>query len=47
MVDEDRSDLAKKINIDVMSPLADPVVEEIYKDETVNYLRRYTRWNRG
>ncbi|MDR1508515.1 MAG: Rpn family recombination-promoting nuclease/putative transposase [Synergistaceae bacterium] len=35
MIYEDRSGLAKKIDADVMSPLADPVVEEIYKDESV------------
>jgi hypothetical protein len=41
MIGEDSSDLAKvakiakKIDIDLMSPLADPVVEEIYKDESV------------
>ncbi|MDR1137936.1 MAG: hypothetical protein LBK91_06395 [Synergistaceae bacterium] len=36
MIGEDRSeDLAEKIDIGVMSPLADPVVEEIFKDESV------------
>jgi hypothetical protein len=36
MAGEDCSEsFAKKIDIDVMSPLADPVVEEIYKDESV------------
>jgi hypothetical protein len=34
MIFEDHSGLAKKIDIDVMSPLADPVVEEIYMDES-------------
>jgi hypothetical protein len=36
MADEDRSSgLTKKIEISAMSPLADPVVEKIYKDENV------------
>jgi hypothetical protein len=35
MIDDNHSGSAEKIDIGVMSPLADPVVEEIYKDESV------------
>jgi hypothetical protein len=35
MIGGEKADLAKKIEADVMSPLADPVVEEIHKDENV------------